>query len=296
MSVAAVEGRSPFSLAMRRFRRNRRALWSGVVLGLLGAATIVVPEISPRGIEKQDLYRKYERPSGEYWFGTDGNGRDLLARSFYGGRISFAVGLLSTAMAIFIGVTYGAVSAFAGGKTDLLMMRFVDVMYGLPYMFLVIIVMAIIKDMKDATVDPFFILFIFLGCLSWMTMARIARGQVLSLREREFVEAARAMGVPTPTIIARHIIPNIVGPVVVYTTLTIPSVMLSEAFLSFLGLGISEPQTSWGLLISDGAAVLQGKFWWMLLFPGAMLAATLYCLNAVGDGLRDAFDTQAERS
>lgn len=292
-----VEGRSPFSLAMRRFRRNRRALGSAVVLAILGVATVVVPQITSRGIEEQELYRKHEPPSGDYWFGTDGTGRDLVARSFYGGRISFAVGFLATAMAILIGVTYGSISAFAGGKTDLLMMRFVDVMYGLPYMFLVIIVMQIVKDLPaDVRVDPFYILFIFLGCLSWMTMARIARGQVLSLREREFVEAARALGVSTPTILARHIIPNIVGPVIVYTTLTIPSVMLSEAFLSFLGLGISEPQTSWGVLISDGASVLQAKYWWMLLFPGALLAITLYCLNAVGDGLRDAFDTQAERA
>jgi oligopeptide transport system permease protein len=204
------------------------------------------------------------------------------------------VGFLATAMAILIGVTYGSVSAFAGGTVDLVMMRLVDVMYGLPYMFLVIIVLAAVRD-AHLPVDSFWVLFFFIGGLSWMTMARIARGQVLSLREREFVEAARALGVSTPAILARHVLPNMIGPVVVYTTLTVPSVMLSEAFLSFLGLGISEPHTSWGVLLSEGASVLVGRYWWMLLFPGAMLAATLYCLNAVGDGLRDAFDVASER-
>lgn len=295
-SMSPATGRSPWALAMRRFRRNRRSMISVVLLLLVGGATLLVPEVvSSHGIRKQVLERKYEGPSSEFWFGTDALGRDMVARTFYGGRISFAVGFLATAMAIFIGVTYGSISAFVGGKVDMLMMRIVDVLYGLPYMFLVIILLTMIHDFKVG-IDPFYVLFIFIGCLSWMTMARIARGQVLSLREREFVEAARALGTPTLMVIARHIIPNIVGPVIVYTTLTIPTVMLSEAFLSFLGLGISEPQTSWGVLLGEGADVLLGKYWWMLVFPGAMLATTLYCLNSIGDGLRDAFDIQSERA
>lgn len=280
---------SPLALAMRRFRRDRRAMVSLIALALVGISTVAVPLLWHRTIEQQDLGRAYEAPGRDYFFGTDGNGRDLVARAFYGGRISFAVGLMATATAILIGVTYGSVSAFCGGTVDLVMMRVVDVMYGLPYMFLAIIVLAMLREARLG-VDPFVVLFVFLGCLSWMTMARIARGQVLSLREREFVEAARALGTPAPRIILRHILPNMVGPTVVYTTLTIPSVMLSEAFLSFLGLGVSEPATSWGVLIQEGASVLLARYWWMLVFPGALMATTLYCLNAVGDGLRDAFE------
>lgn len=286
MNAAA---RSPWALAAVRFRRNGRARAAAVILAALAASTLLVPWISPHPIDAQELSRANQPPDARYWFGTDGNGRDLLVRAFYGGRISFTVGLTATAVAILIGVAYGSASAWAGGTVDLVMMRLVDLLYGLPYMLVVIILLAALRDAK-LQVDPFVVLFVLLGAFSWMTMARIARGQVLSLREREFVEAARALGVSAPAILARHLLPNMIGPVVVYATLTVPSVMLTEAFLSFLGLGISEPQTSWGLLISKGAAVLVGRYWWMLVFPGAMLAVTLYCLNAVGDGLRDAFE------
>jgi oligopeptide transport system permease protein len=190
-------------------------------------------------------------------------------------------------VSLLIGVAYGAAAGFLGGKIDAAMMRFVDVLYGLPHMFLVIIVMSVLGR-------NFLVVFMVLGCFSWMTMSRIVRGQVLSLKEKEFVEAARGLGVTTPAIIARHMLPNILGPVIIYATLTVPSVMLQEAFLSFLGLGISEPETSWGLLISDGANALNPLrvYWWLVVFPGSLLAITLFCLNAVGDGLRDAFDVQ----
>jgi oligopeptide transport system permease protein len=287
MSTIALEGRSPTQLALRRFRKNRRAMLSFWLLLALGLSTLIVPLLSPHDFRVQTLENQKKAPDGTYWMGTDPNGRDLLVRTFMGGRISFAVGVLATGISLLIGVAYGAAAGFLGHKIDAAMMRFVDVLYGLPHMFLVIIVMSILGR-------NFLIVFLVLGCFSWMTMSRIVRGQVLSLKEKEFVEAARALGVATPAIIARHMVPNILGPVIVYSTLTVPSVMLQEAFLSFLGLGISEPNTSWGLLISDGAGALNPVrvYWWMVVFPGTLLALTLYCLNSVGDGLRDAFDVQ----
>jgi oligopeptide transport system permease protein len=287
MSVAALPSRSPFQLALRRFRKNARAVVCLVLLASVGLSTILVPFVSPHDYRTQVLERNKQPPDGTYWMGTDGNGRDLMVRSFFGGRISFAVGILATLISLAIGVGYGAVAGFFGGKTDLVMMRFVDVLYGLPHLFLVIIAMVVFGR-------EFIIVFVVLGCFSWMTMSRIVRGQVLSLREKEYVEAARAMGVSTPAIILRHMIPNILGPVIVYATLTVPSVILQESFLSFLGLGISEPQTSWGVLINEGANSLNPIriYWWLVVFPGSLLAVTLFCLNAVGDGLRDAFDVQ----
>jgi oligopeptide transport system permease protein len=287
MTTLAVEGRSPTQLALRRFRKNRRAMVSFWLVLAVGLSTGIVPMLSPHDFRTQTLERSKEAPSGAYWLGTDTNGRDLMVRSFYGGQISFAVGLLATAVSLVLGVAYGAVSGFLGGKIDGLMMRFVDVLYGLPNMFLVIIVMSLLGR-------NFLVVFMVLGCFSWMTTSRIVRGQVLSLKEKEFVEAARGLGVGTPSLIVRHMLPNILGPVIVYATLTVPSVMLQEAFLSFLGLGISEPQTSWGLLISDGAGALNPLrvYWWLVVFPGSLLAITLFCLNSVGDGLRDAFDVQ----
>jgi oligopeptide transport system permease protein len=283
----AIQGRSPTQLALGRFRKNRRAWISFWLLLVLGLSTVVVPWSTSHDFRTQTLERSKEAPNGTYWMGTDANGRDLMVRTFMGGRISFAVGLLATVISLAIGVAYGAIAGFIRGKTDTLMMRFVDVLYGLPHMFLVIIAMAIFGK-------TFLLVFIILGCFSWMTMARIVRGQVLSLREKEFVEAARALGVSTGSIISRHMIPNILGPVIVYATLTVPSVMLQESFLSFLGLGISEPQTSWGVLINEGANSLNPirVYWWLVVFPGSFLALTLFTLNSVGDGLRDAFDVQ----
>jgi len=307
------EGRTPTQLAFRRFRKNRRAVFSAILLLLVGLSTLLVPFLSPHEYDAQHYEHVQEKPdaklweeaafycgwcdamdlsepAGKFWFGTDAIGRDLFVRSFSGGQISFAVGLLATAVSLFIGIGYGAVAAFAGGKVDLLMMRIVDILYGLPYMFVVIIAMAIFESRS------FILVFLVLGAFGWLTMSRIVRGQILSLREREFVEAAKALGVKSRTIIWRHLIPNILGPVIVYTTLTVPSIMLTEAFLSFLGLGISEPDTSWGVLINEGANALNPikVSWWLVAFPGALLAITLYCLNAVGDGLRDAFDVQQQ--
>ena len=283
----ALAGRSPTQLALRRFRRNPRAAVSLAILLVLGLSTMLVPWFSPHDFRRQVLEESKKGPTSTYWMGTDVNGRDLMVRSFLGGRVSFAVGLLATSVSLLIGVAWGAIAGFAGGRTDDWMMRFVDVLYGLPHMFIVIIAMALFGR-------SFLVVFLVLGAFSWMTTSRIVRGQIVGLREKEFVEAARALGAPSSRIVLKHMIPNVVGPVVVYATLTVPSVMLQEAFLSFLGLGLSEPFTSWGVLINEGANLLNPAriYWWLIVFPGSLFAATLFCLNSVGDGLRDAFDVQ----
>ena len=284
----APASRSPGRMAMRRFFKNRRAVIAAAILGLVGLATLVVPWISPHDYRDQDFDAVFAKPGGAYLLGTDALGRDLCVRLFLGGRISFAVGLLATTVAVAIGVFYGSVSAFFGGRIDQLMMRFVDVLYGMPTMIIIIIVMAFVRSRSV------FWVFLIIGLFGWLTLARIVRGQILSVKELAFVEAARGLGVTAGPIIWRHMIPNILGPVIVYSTLSVPSAILSESFLSFLGLGISEPETSWGVLISEGANALgtEKTYWWLVTFPGAALAITLFCLNAIGDGLRDAFDVQ----
>jgi oligopeptide transport system permease protein len=219
---------------------------------------------------------------GSHWFGTDSVGRDLLVRTLYGARVSLAVALIATLVSLVIGVAYGATAGYLGGRIDELMMRFVDVLYSIPYIFLVIILMVIFNR-------NFFLLFVAIGAVEWLTMARIVRGQTLSIKQKEFIEAARAGGVGAFGIITRHIIPNVFGPVVVYVTLTVPSAILAESFLSFLGLGIQEPLTSWGVLISEGANQMETAPW-MLVFPATFMAITLFCFNFIGDGLRDALD------
>lgn len=217
-----------------------------------------------------------------FYFGTDANGRDLLTRILMGGRISLMIGILATAVALVIGVAYGATAGYLGGRVDALMMRLVDVLYALPFMFFVILLVVFFG--RNVV-----LMFIAVGAIEWLDMARIVRGQTLSLKRQEFVEAAHALGVGTAGILKRHIVPNTLGPVVVFMTLMVPKVILLESFLSFLGLGVQEPMTSWGVLISEGARNIQGA-WWMLVFPSIFLAVTLFCLNFIGDGLRDALD------
>ena len=280
----AQEGTSLWQDAWRRLRKNRLALFGLVVLVTFIVIAVLTPWIAPYAYDAQDLDLGATPPSAENWLGTDIFGRDLMTQIMYGGRVSLAVGFVATAVALLIGVTWGAIAGYVGGKVDAVMMRLVDILYALPFMIFIVLLMVVFgRNML--------LLFLAIGAVEWLTMARIMRGQVQSLRQQEFVEAAISIGLSPATIIRRHMIPNALGPVIVYTTLTIPSVMLLEAFLSFLGLGIQPPQTSWGLLISYGAETME-EFPWLLIFPGLALTLTLFSLNFLGDGLRDALDVR----
>ncbi|HXQ79793.1 MAG TPA: ABC transporter permease [Opitutaceae bacterium] len=284
--VEIERGHSLWSDAWHRLQRNRLALAGGMLLVVLLLACAAGPLFS-QSYEEQNLDLGAAPPSASHWLGTDTLGRDLFARTLYGGRISITVGLVATFVALVIGVTYGAVAGFAGGKIDALMMRVVDILYALPFAIFVILLMVFFGR-------NIFLLFFAIGAVEWLTMARIVRGQVLSIKRMEFIEAARALGLGRRRIIFRHVIPNVLGPVIVYTTLTIPSVMLLEAFLSFLGLGVQAPMSSWGVLIKDGSEKME-EFWWLLVFPGTLFSLTLFSLNFLGDGLRDALDVRASK-
>lgn len=279
-----VKGRSLWQDAQRRLVRNKAAVASMILLAIIAFMAIFAPLLSPHPFDELYWERIAVPPdfANAHWFGTDGNGRDLFVRTLYGARVSLMVGIVATTVSLIIGVTYGAIAGYMGGRVDNVMMRFVDIMYSLPFMFFVIILMVIFGR-------NIFLIFIALGAVEWLTMARIVRGQTLSIRKKEFIEAAIASGVSTMTIIRRHVIPNVLGPVIVYMTLTIPQVILTESFLSFLGLGVQEPLTSWGVLISEGAGQME-SYPWMLIFPAIFLAVTLFCFNFIGDGLRDALD------
>lgn len=281
------KGISIWQDAWIRLRRNRLAVMGLSVLVFMVVVALLTPWIAPYGYEQQDLMLGAAPPSWSHWFGTDVLGRDVLTRIMYGGRVSLAVGFIATAVALLIGVLYGAIAGYVGGRVDAVMMRLVDVLYALPFIIFIILLMVIFGR-------NILLLFLAIGAVEWLTMARIVRGQVLALRRQEFVEAAVSIGLTPWTIIRRHIIPNTLGPVIVYTTLTIPSVMLLEAFLSFLGLGIQPPQSSWGLLISYGVESME-EHPWLLIFPGATLTLTLFALNFLGDGLRDALDPHASK-
>lgn len=285
--IAFEKGTSLWRDAWLRLRKNRLAMIGGVTLVVITLLCVVGPWFSPYGYEQQDLLLGAAGPSPQHWLGTDPFGRDLLTRILYGGRISLLVGFIATGVALVIGVTWGAVAGYAGGRTDAFMMRFVDIVYALPFMIFVVLLMVVFGR-------NLLLLFLVIGAVEWLTMARIVRGQVQTLKQQEFVEAAVSLGLPRWTLIRRHLIPNALGPVIVYTTLTIPAVMLLEAFISFIGLGVQPPQSSWGSLISDGVETMQ-EYPWLLVFPGFMLSLTLFSLNFLGDGLRDALDVRASR-
>lgn len=280
----ALQGRSPWAAARLRFRRNKAAVVSLVLLGLITLACLIGPFLLPHAFDSADWDAMSQSPTlkNTHWFGTDESGRDLLVRSLIGGRISLMVGFLATLASVSLGIAWGATAGFMGGRVDAVMMRIVDVMYAVPYLLIAILMVTLLGR-------AFYLVVITITVFSWMDMARVVRGQTLSLRSREFVEAARAIGVPTRRIIFQHIVPNLMGIVVIYTTVTVPGVILTESVLSFLGLGIQEPMTSWGVLIHDGTSVMEISPW-ILLFPSVLLSATLYCFNYIGDGLRDALD------
>lgn len=300
-------GTSLWRDAWRRLLRNKLAVLGMVILVVITLAALIGPTIITRATgyaydfipRDQTLIKSFppfRGPDGRFsWthpMGTDNAGRDILARVLSGGQISLMVALIATLVSLVIGVSYGATAGYLGGRIDDLMMRVVDVLYSLPYVIIVIVLLALLPA-KTPT-GQLAQLFLALGAVSWLTMARIVRGQVISLRNQEFILAARATGVSTPKIIFRHLIPNTLGPVIVYATLTVPTVMLSEAFLSFLGLGVRPPRVSWGSLAAEGAQSL-AIYPWQMVFPGITMALMLFSLNFVGDGLRDALDPQMRR-
>lgn len=275
--------------AGRRFRRNRAAMGSIGVLLAIALASILIPEFWPHAVEDASWENILLPPSFEnwHWFGTDANGRDQFVRVFYGGRISLTIGLMTTLVALGIGVGYGAIAGFTGGRTDGFMMRIVDILYSLPLLFFIIILVTVFGR-------NIFLIFVAIGAVEWLTLSRIVRGQTLSVKAKEYVESAVAIGLSKPAILRRYIIPNVVGPVVVYVTLLIPTNILIESYLSFIGLGVQEPLTSWGLLISQAVGQLDTAPW-LILFPATLLAITMFCFNFIGDGLRDALDPSARQ-
>ena len=273
---------SLFRDALIRLTTNKLSLFSLIYILLLIVVAIITPFIAPYDYAYQDLALGASAPSSDHLLGTDTLGRDLLTRMMYGSRISLMVGFLATSVSLVIGVIWGTVAGFSGGKTDAIMMRIVDTLYGIPFIILIILLMVIFGR-------NLILLFLAIGAVEWLTMARIVRSQVLNLSKQEFILSAEAMGVSKLSIIFRHLIPNAMGPVIVYATLTVPQIMLLESFLSFLGLGVQPPLSSWGLLIRDGAVSME-EYWWLLIFPSLAFSLTLFSLNFIGDGLRDAID------
>ena len=316
-SVETIKGASLWRDAWKRLLRNKLAVFGMCVLAFMVVAVIIGPPIIKWTTgytydlipTDNDLVRSMT-PSLNHLMGTDDAGRDILARVLQGGRISLMVGIISTTVSLIIGVSYGATAGYLGGRIDNVMMRIVDILYSIPYILIVIVLLSVfggpstpqwIKWLSNIFggagnqgLSQIFLLFFALGLVSWLTMARVVRGQILSLKNQEFVLAAKATGVSTPVIIFRHLVPNALGPVIVYATLTVPSVMLTEAFLSFLGLGVQAPFASWGSLAADGIKNI-AIFPWQLIFPGVTMALTLFSLNFLGDGIRDALDPQTRK-
>jgi len=306
-SQALETGESPNRRAWLRFRDNRPAVMASVFLLVLIALALAWPLISSQGEVHSEA--QFAAPSGGHWFGTDVHGRDLFGRVLAGTRISLMVGLVGALVSLVIGVLWGATAGFLGGRWDNLLMRTVDVLYSLPSIIFVIVIITTLQEVLERWLQATFggeggetarmlLLYAGLGAVSWLTMARIVRGQVLALRERQFVEAARSIGLGTRAILWRHILPNVFGVVIVYLTLTLPAVVLYESFLSYLGLGIQPPGASLGSLIAEGSAQINPirVYWWMIAFPAGFLAALLMALNFLGDGLRDVFDPKVDKN
>ncbi|MBL8644958.1 MAG: ABC transporter permease subunit [Rhodospirillaceae bacterium] len=283
-TAARMRGRSLWKDAAERFARNKAAMTGVVVLSIIALMSVIGPMISPHTLEDLAWDAIGLPPTFEnsHWFGTDDTGRDMWVLTWTGARVSLTIGIMTTVIALSIGVIYGATAGYVGGRIDNAMMRFVDVIYALPLLFFIIILVTVFGR-------NIYLVFVAIGCVEWLTMARIVRGQTLSVKRKEYIEAALAAGVRTPTIVKRHVIPNVIGPVIVYVTLLVPTNILVESYLSFLGLGVQEPLTSWGVLISRGSNALETTPW-LLLIPATCLALTMFCFNFIGDGLRDALD------
>ena len=279
-----LKGRSLWVDARRRLFLNKAAVISLFTLIIISIVSVFGPFFLQYNFSDTDWGSIYQPPSFEtgHYLGTDGNGRDLLVRILHGGRLSLSIGLIATFVSVFIGVLYGTIAGFFGGKLDIFMMRIVEILYAMPYLIFVIILMVVFGR-------NIYFLFIAIGAVEWLTMARIVRGQTISMKEKEFIETSKALGQSNTLIIVKHIIPNLAGPIIVYITLMVPSVIILESFLSFLGLGVQEPLTSWGVLISEGSREMETA-WWLLIFPGSFMVITLASLNFIGDGLRDAID------
>ena len=286
-SVLEEAGTSLWQDAFRKLRKNKMALTGLVYLLFTVFAAIFAPLLAPFPYDETDLLLGAVAPDSVHWLGTDDLGRDMFTRILYGSRVSLAVGVLATIVSMIIGVTYGALSGYIGGRLDGLMMRALEVLYAMPFTFFVIILMVIFGR-------NIYLMFIALGAIQWLPMARIVRGQVVSLKNMEYIEAARSIGVSHWKIIFNHIIPNTMGPVIIYVTLTVPVVILEEAFLSFLGLGVQEPMSSWGTLISGGVGAME-PYPWMIIYPCLTLMLTLLALNFLGDGLRESLDPKASK-
>ena len=284
-TVAAVARRGLWSDARRRLRGNRAASAALIVLAAIALVALIAPALSPWSYDSLDWQHLAQPPgsAAAHWLGTDRLGRDLLVRTLHGVRLSLLLAVLASTVSVLIGILWGATAAFAGGRIDAALMRFVDVLYSLPYLFVVIILTTLFAR------GSLTVLALALAAVGWLTTARIVRAQTLALKRREFIEAARALGVPPGAILLRHIVPNVAGPVVVYATLVVPQMILFESFLSFLGLGVQEPHASLGNLIYTGAQEMESAPW-MLIVPATALVLLLLCLNLLGDGLRDAFD------
>lgn len=285
--LKTIKGTSLTQDALARLRKNKMAMTGLTLLLVIILISLLTPWIAPYSYEDQNLELGASPPSSTHWLGTDSLGRDQLTRVMHGSRISLMVGFIATTVALTIGVLWGAIAGFVGGRVDAVMMRIVDALYALPFTIFIILLTVIFGS-------SMLLLFLAIGAVEWLTMARIVRGQVLTIKRQEFVEAAVSMGLSPWRIISRHLIPNVLGPVIVYTTLTIPSVILLESFLSFLGLGIQPPASSWGSLISGGVETME-EYPWLLIFPGLVLTVTLFSLNFLGDGLRDALDPRASQ-
>lgn len=277
--------RAPWGEAWLRLMKNRMAIAGLVCFSAITLLCLLAPWVAPFDPNAQDLLKGPTPPGSSHWFGTDTLGRDLAARTLFGGRISIAVGFAATLVAMTIGVAWGAIAGYSGGWLDSVMMRIVDILYSLPFMIFVILLMTIFER-------SLLLLFVAIGCVEWLTLSRIVRGQMLQLKTMPYIDAARALGVRRVRLIIRHIIPNLLGPVIIYSTLTVPSVMLLESSLSFLGLGVQPPDSSWGSLINDGAEKMI-SYPWLLVFPSIFFSLTLFSLNFLGDGLRDALDPKS---